>query len=129
MIVRDTNDLKAIGSYREKAGAWSSARYLLDSDKAGYTLTMTTVTAGTKLTLEYKNHQESNLVIEGIGSITDETTGTIYPLSPRTMYMLDKHERHTIEAQTDMTLVCVFTPALVGPETHDEDGSYPLLNS
>ena len=59
--------------------------------------------------------------------MTDETTNTVYDLHPGAMYMLDKNERHTIEARTDMRLVCVFTPALVGPETHDEDGSYPLL--
>jgi L-ectoine synthase len=40
---------------------------------------------------------------------------------------LDKHDRHELEAITDMRLVCVFTPALLGPETHDEDGSYPVL--
>jgi L-ectoine synthase len=27
-----------------------------------------------------------------------------------------------------MRLICVFNPALVGDEVHDEDGSYPLLN-
>ena len=41
------------------------------------------------------------------------------------MYALDRHDRHRIDADTDMRIVCVFSPALVGPETHDEDGSYP----
>ncbi|MCA9019130.1 MAG: ectoine synthase, partial [Planctomycetaceae bacterium] len=27
-----------------------------------------------------------------------------------------------------MRMVCVFNPPLVGPETHDEDGVYPLLD-
>lgn len=128
MIVRDTNDLKESGSFREKAGAWSSARYLLSSDQLGFTMTQTTVAAGTRQTFQYKNHQEANLVIEGEGSVTDETTNTVYKLKPGTMYTLDKHEKHTIEALTDMRFVCVFTPALVGPETHDEEGSYPLLS-
>ena len=127
MIVRDTNDLKANGSFREKKGAWSSARYLLSSDQLGYTLTQTTIAAGTRQTYEYKNHKEANLIIEGHGSVTDEITKKVYELKPGSMYTLDKHERHTVEAQTDMRLVCVFTPALTGPETHDEDGSYPLL--
>ena len=43
------------------------------------------------------------------------------------MYALDEHDRHRIDATTDMRIVCVFSPALAGPETHDEDGSYPLL--
>ena len=127
MFVRDIDDLKANGSYREKEGAWSSARYLLSADQAGFTLTQTTVAACTRQTFEYKNHKEANMIIDGHGTVTDETTGKAYELKPGTMYMLDKHERHTIEAQTDMRLVCVFTPALTGPETHDEDGSYPLL--
>ena len=127
MIVRDTDDLKANSSYREKEGAWSSARYLLSADQLGFTLTQTTIAAGTRQTYEYKNHKEANLIIDGHGSVTDETTNKVYELKPGSMYMLDKHERHTVEAQTDMRLVCVFTPALAGPETHDEDGSYPLL--
>ena len=28
---------------------------------------------------------------------------------------------------SDLRLVCVFTPALTGNETHDIDGSYPIL--
>lgn len=43
------------------------------------------------------------------------------------MYTLDQHDRHELHANTDMRIVCVFTPALVGRETHDEDGSYPIL--
>lgn len=127
MIVRDIDDLKTNGSYREKEGAWSSARYLLHDDQLGFTLTQTTIAAGTRQTYEYKNHKEANLIIDGHGSVTDETNNAVYKLKPGSMYMLDKHERHTIEATTDMRLVCVFTPALTGPETHDADGSYPLL--
>lgn len=127
MIVRNIDDLKASGSYREKPGAWSSARYLLSSDQLGFTLTQTTIAAGSHQTFEYKNHKEANLIIEGHGTVTDETTNTTFALKPGSMYTLDKHERHTIEAKTNMTLVCVFTPALTGPETHDDDGSYPLL--
>ena len=43
------------------------------------------------------------------------------------MYTLDKHDRHELIATTDLRIVCVFTPALVGEETHDADGSYPVL--
>jgi L-ectoine synthase len=40
---------------------------------------------------------------------------------------LDGHERHELHAETDLRMVCVFTPALTGQEVHDEDGAYPLL--
>ena len=127
MIVRTVEDLKALGSYREKPGVWSSARYLLRRDAMGFTLTQTTVAAGASQTMQYKNHVDANLIIEGEGDLTDLATGTVYRLMPGTMYALDEHDRHRIDATTDMRIVCVFSPALAGPETHDEDGSYPLL--
>ena len=77
--------------------------------------------------MQYKNHVEANLVIEGEGELTDLATGTVHRLTPGTMYALDRHDRHRIDARTGMRIVCVFAPALVGPEIHDEDGSYPIL--
>lgn len=127
MIVRTLEDLKAQGNYREKPGVWSSARYLLRGDGVGFTVTQTTVAAGSSQTMEYRNHIEANLVIEGEGDLTDTATGEAHRLKPGSMYALDKHDRHRLDAITDMRIVCVFSPALVGPETHDEDGSYPLL--
>ena len=127
MIVRTVEDLKTLGSYREKPGVWSSARYLLRRDAMGFTLTQTTVAAGASQTMQYKNHVQANLIIEGEGDLTDLATGTVYRLMPGTMYALDEHDRHRIDATTYMRIVCVFSPALAGPETHDEDGSYPLL--
>lgn len=127
MIVRSLADLKAAGSFREKSGVWSSARYLMRADGLGFTLTQTTVAAGQEQVMEYKNHVEANLIIEGEGELTNEETGEVHALGPGSMYALDKHDRHTLRSTTDMRIVCVFTPALVGAETHDADGSYPLL--
>lgn len=127
MIVRTVEDLKAGGQYREKPGEWSSARYLLRDDGVGFTLTQTTIAGGASQMMEYKHHIEANLIIEGEGELTDITTGETYQLKPGSMYALDKHDRHRLDAKTDMRVVCVFSPALVGPETHDDSGSYPLL--
>ncbi len=127
MIVRSLNDLKQSGGYAEKEGHWTSARYLLREDNVGFTVTQTTVTAGQTLVMEYKNHIEANLIIEGEATLTDLETDTIYQLTVGSMYTLDKHDKHKLEAVTDLRIVCVFTPALTGSETHDEDGSYPLL--
>ena len=126
MIVRTLEDLKAQGSYREKSGVWSSARYLLRRDGMGFTLTSTAIAAGASQTMQYKHHLEANLIVEGEGHLTDLASGAVHRLAPGTMYALDRHDRHRIDADTDMRIVCVFSPALVGPETHDEDGSYPL---
>ena len=77
MIVRTVEDLKTHGSFREKPGVWSSARYLLRRDGMGFTLTHTTIAAGSSQTMQYKNHVEANLIIEGEGALTDLDTGTV----------------------------------------------------
>lgn len=127
MIVRSLDELKSSGRYAEKHGLWTSARYLLKDDGVGFTLTQTTLAAGQGLEMEYKNHIEANLVIEGEAILTDIGSGEKHRLLPGSMYTLDKHDRHHMQAVTDLRLVCVFTPALTGKETHDKDGSYPLL--
>ena len=127
MIVRSIADLKAQGRYAEKPGVWTSSRYLLRDDEVGFTMTQTTVAAGQHQLMEYKNHIEANLIIEGEGVVIDVATGAEHELGPGVMYTLDKHDRHELHARTDMRIVCVFTPALVGTETHDDDGSYPIL--
>lgn len=127
MIVRSLAQLKASGRYAENPGVWTSSRYLLREDAVGFTVTQTTVAAGRSQTMQYKNHIEANLVIEGRGTVTDLASGEAHDLESGTMYTLDRHDSHRLDAITDMRIVCVFTPALVGSETHDEDGSYPVL--
>ncbi|MBX2885664.1 MAG: ectoine synthase [Granulosicoccus sp.] len=127
MIVRTIEDLKNSGRYAEKPGSWTSARYLLKGDGMGFTVTRTSVSAGSVMEMEYKNHLEANLIVSGKGRLHDLATGDVHELSPGSMYALDKHDRHRVEALSDMSIVCVFTPALTGSETHDEQGSYPLL--
>ena len=65
MIIRTVEDLKDFGFFRESPGVWSGARYLLRDDNMGFTLTETRVSAGSSQTMQYKNHVEANLVIEG----------------------------------------------------------------
>ena len=127
MIVKTFNGIKESGGYAEKAGVWTSTRYLLREDNVGFTLTQTTFAAGQSLEMEYKNHIEANLIIEGEARVTDVARGEEYMIGPGDMYTLDKHDRHILEAVSDLRIVCIFTPALTGNETHDADGSYPVL--
>lgn len=127
MIVKTFDEIKQSGGYAEKPGTWTSTRYLLRDDSVGFTVTQTTFTAGQSLEMEYKNHIEANLIIEGQARVTDVANGVEYIIGPGDMYTLDKHDRHILEAISDLRLVCVFTPALTGHETHDADGSYPIL--
>ena len=101
-----------------------SRRFLLASDGMGYTLTDTIVTAGSKSRLQYTNHLEACYCIEGTGEVID-MQGRSYPISPGTVYALDKHDAHYLVADphTDLRLVCVFSPALIGDERHNLDAA------
>ena len=123
MIVKHLRDLLDTG--RDVRGpVWASRRFLLAEDGVGFTLTETTVEAGSEQVLWYKHHVEANYVIEGEGEVENLQTGEFFALGPGSLYVLDGHERHRLRATTRMRLVCVFTPALTGRETHDADGAY-----
>ena len=128
MIVKSIADLEAAGQVKSVPNKFSSARYLLHDDGMGFTLTRTTVAAGQEVTMQYKNHIEANLIISGEGTLTDIETGNVYALTAGTMYAVDQHDKHRIHSEKGLDIVCVLSPALVGPEVHDEDGSYPLLD-
>ena len=85
-------------------GVWTSSRYLLREDGVGFTMTQTTVAAGQSQTMEYKNHVEANLIIEGEATLTDITNDKVYELGPGSMYTLDGNERHRLEARTDLRI-------------------------
>ncbi len=123
MIVKTLDDL--IDTPRDVRGpVWASRRFLLAADGVDFTLTETTTEAGAEQILWYKHHVEANYIIEGRGEVENLTTGEVFPLGPGSMYLLDQHEKHCLRSFTRMRLVCVFTPALTGCETHDEDGAY-----
>ena len=106
--------------------AFESRRILLAADGLGYSLHDTICKEGSEQQLEYKNHIETNYVIEGEGEVENALTGEVFPLGPGTVYVLDRHEPHILRARKgDMRIICVFTPALTGREVHDESGSYP----
>lgn len=53
--------------------------------------------------------------------------GEVHQIGPGTLWALPDHDRFRFIAVTDTRLVSIFTAALVGPETHDESGSFPVL--
>ncbi|WGI20326.1 ectoine synthase [Amylibacter sp. IMCC11727] len=124
MIVKSLTDV--IGTADHASGdGWQSRRLLLAREGLGYSLHDTVVSEGQTLELEYKNHVETNYCIAGEGTVTNVLTGEVFPLSAGTVYVLDNHEPHILTAtKGDLRLVCVFTPALSGTETHDASGSY-----
>ena len=124
MIIRDLKDV--IGSWRHAKGeGWESRRIVLADDKMGCSLHDTLVKEGAELHLEYKNHLESNYCIEGEGEVVNVATSEVWPIRPGVMYALDKNDRHILRAlKGDLRLICTFSPAHSGQETHDADGGY-----
>jgi L-ectoine synthase len=125
MIVKRLVDIQ--GTSSEVIGPdWCSRRLLLRSDNVGYSFHDTIMTAGSNTTMRYTNHVEAVYCIEGEGEVINEETGERHLIQPGTLYLLDKHDQHTLIARTALRNICVFTPACTGNETHDETGSYPL---
>jgi|SRR5699024_10749263 L-ectoine synthase len=126
MIVKSLEDI--IGTEDDVAdGNWRSRRFLSAHDRLGFSLNDTTIKGGTKNYFWYKNHIEAVYVIEGEGEVEKLETGEVWQLKPGTLYVLNDADKHEVRTETDMRMVCVFNPPLVGTETHDEDGIYPLL--
>jgi len=118
MIIRTLDEIK--NTNRDvNWGNGHSYRFLLESDQMGFTLTETTVAAGTESLIQYRDHVEACYCVEGEGEI--ELDGKIYPLQAGTMYAPNNHDVHYLRASKDkaLRLICVFLPALRGQETHD----------
>jgi L-ectoine synthase len=117
MIIRKIDEVPSVDW-----GNGLSRRFLLDADDMGYTVTDTIVRAGTKSRLEYRNHLEACYCIEGRGEVID-LDGVSHPIEPGTLYALDRNDAHFLVAapDTDLRLVCVFSPALRGDERHSLD--------
>ncbi len=128
MIVRTTQEITDTDRDIEADnGNWRSKRIVLGGDLVGFSFHETTIKAGTVNEFHYANHVEAVWLVEGEGTLLDRETGEKYPLGPGSMYLLNGHERHTVTADTQMRMLCVFNPPVVGNETHDENGVYPLV--
>ena len=114
MLIRKLDEVKTV-----EWGNGLSRRFLLESDGMGYTVTDTIINAGTTSRLEYKNHLEACYCIEGSGAVV-ELDGTRHEIVVGTLYALNNHDAHDLiaNADGDMRLVCMFTPALTGDEAH-----------
>ena len=128
MLVRKIDEIR--GTAREvhaENDNWVSTRLPLKDDNMGFSLHETIIHAGTETMIWYKNHLEAVYCLEGKGEVETVEDGRVYSIVPGTMYALDSNDKHYLRAFEDMRLVCVFNPALVGSEVHQEDGSYPII--
>lgn len=107
---------------------WTSRRLLLRRDNMGFSLHDTVLWAGTATRMWYRHHLEAVYCIAGRGRLIDHATGEEHDIGPGVLYALDRNDRHTLIAEEDLRMVCVFNPPLTGAETHDRSGAYPLLD-
>lgn len=127
MIVRTLHEARETGRQVE-SNTWQSNRLALRDDNLGFSFHITRMYANTKTRMHYKNHIEAVYCLAGEGRLIDLADNTAHPIMPGTLYVLDKHDAHSVTAKSELVLVCVFAPALHGTEKHDADGSYPLLH-
>ena len=126
MIVRNLED-EAKTSRRVVLPSSESTRLLLAEDEMGFSLNVTVLKPGVEVRMCYQNHLEAVYCVAGRGSIEDEASGVVYPIGKGTIYALDLHDGHVLRSETALELVCVFNPALIGTETRDASGGYPLI--
>ena len=122
MIVRTLEEITDT-EHDVRGDGWRARRHFVRSDGLGFSLSETTVEAGRTMQLWYEHHQEACFVIEGTAELTERDTGATRRIGPGDAYA-PGHDRHTIMVLEPLRLVCVFSPALTGSETHDADGSY-----
>ncbi|MEW4565619.1 ectoine synthase [Bremerella sp. T1] len=124
MLVRSLDEIK--GTDRDvEGGNWNSRRLLLAGDKMGFSLHDTILREGTTTPIHYQNHLEAVYCIEGHATVELVPSGEKFEIKPGTVYALDKNDKHLLTAHVDTRMVCVFNPAVVGNEVHDENGVYP----
>lgn len=127
MIVRTLQDSEETNrKIVSPDGNWDSTRLLLKDDGMGFSFHITTIYKGADFQMHYKNHLESVYCLSGRGEIEAHDDGKRYPIEPGTIYILDKHDKHTLRAFEEMKMACVFNPPLNGKETHNEAGAYEL---
>ncbi len=107
-------------------GNWESTRLLLNDDQMGFSFHITTIYKGADFEMHYQNHLESVYCITGEGEVENLEDGSKYPISPGTIYILDKHDKHVLRAFEEMKMACVFNPALNGTEVQNDQGAYEL---
>lgn len=127
MIVRTLQDAEQSNRRIVSPDAnWESTRLLLKEDQMGFSFHITTIYAGADFGMHYQNHLESVYCISGEGEVETVTDGKKYPISPGTIYILDKHDKHILRAFSEMKMACVFNPPLHGKEVHNAEGAYEL---
>ena len=124
MFVKRVDEMRRAGKEMVIAnGQARTVRMLTTADGLGFGFSDVHLAAGAEAILWYKHHWEANHILSGTGEVTDLATGQTWKLGPSMGYNVGPKDRHRLRAHTDIHLVSVFCPPLVGNEQHDEDGA------
>ena len=127
MIVRQLQEAEKTSRRIESPQKnWDSVRMLLKDDNMGFSFHITTIYSGADFQMHYQNHLESVYCMSGEGEVETIEDGKKYPITPGTLYILDKHDKHILRAFKEMKMACVFNPPLHGKEVHNAEGAYEL---
>jgi L-ectoine synthase len=126
MFVKRVDEMRAAGKEMVVAnGGARTLRMLTKADDVGFGLSDVRLKAGAESVLWYKHHWEANHILAGTGEVTDLTSGQSWKLEPGMAYCVGPRDRHKLSASTDLHLLSFFSPALLGDEMHDSDGTLP----
>ena len=123
MFVKRADEMRrAEGEMVVADGRVRIQRMLTKADGIGFGFSDVHLAAGAELTHWYKHHRQSNHVLSGSGDVTDMMTGETWELGPSTSYNVGPEDRHHLRVHTDMHLLSIVCPPLVGDEQYDKDG-------
>ena len=128
MLIRTMEQLEAEGRVISIShGKASAVRLLTKSDGLNFSISEARASSAGQSDLWYKNHWEANYVRSGNATLENRTTGERWELEPGVLYCVGPNDQHSIirTEDTDMRVISVFSPPIVGGETHDDDGAYP----
>lgn len=126
MFVKYEDEMLAAGQGQLLANSRStSVRMLVKADDLGFGFSSVKAPAGGENILWYKNHWEANHIISGVGEITELATGKTWKLEPGVSYTVGPEDRHRVRWETgsDIHVISIFCPPLVGTERHDAEGT------
>lgn len=125
MFVKRVDEMRNAGKEIITAsGHVRTIRMLTKADDTGFGLSDVRLAAGAETIFWFKHHWQANHIIAGSGEVTDMATGQTWQLGPGMAYNVGPKDRHRVRAHTEIHLLCVCSPPLVGDEQHDEDGGF-----
>lgn len=125
MFVKRADAMRAAGEELTVGGGQiRTLRLLTKADGLPFGFSDVHFVPGAENVLWYKHHWELNHILSGSGEVADLTTGESWKLEPGTTYNVGPKDRHRVRAHTELHLLSVFSPPLVGDERHDADGAF-----